>query len=146
MAQPTGSYASARRSVLDLSCPSGSVEVVLWATVAPPFPPARVEAALRTSGLTVLPDIATKLPAGELMDYGFLGRHGEYVQAIVIVYPTALKAQRMSVAYRRGGVRQGLMSIPTTTLRVRNVLLLRGKVTTSTQWLALRRALGRLSG
>ena len=110
----------------------------------PPFPPARVEAALRTSGLTVLPDIATKLPLGELMDYGFEGRNGVYVQAIVIVYPTGVKARRMSLAYQRGSVHNGLMSRPTPTLRVRNVLLLRGRLTTNAQWLALRLALGRL--
>lgn len=117
----------------------------MWAVPQPPpIPPVRVEAALRTSGLTVLPDIATKLPPGELMDYGFAGRQGAYVQALVIVYPTALKARRMALAYQRGSVHEGLMSRPTPTLRVRNVLLLRGRVTTKGQWLALRLALGRL--
>jgi hypothetical protein len=118
---------------------------VLWAAAAPPpFAPVRVEAVLRGSGLKVLPDIATKLPAGELMDYGFLGRNGAYVQAIVVVYPTALKARQMSVAYEGGSVRGGLMSRPTKTERVRNVVLLRGRLTTNAQWLALRVALGRL--
>ena len=113
----------------------------MWATAVQP---AQVEAVLRTSGLTVLPDIATKLPEGELMDYGFLGRRGDYVQAFVVVYPTAEKARRMSIAYQRGSVRGGVVTAPATTLRVRNVVLLRGRRVTSAQWLALRRALGRL--
>jgi len=109
-----------------------------------PFGTTRVEAALRTSGMTVLPDIATKLPPGEVMDYGFLGRRGQFVSATVVVYPSTLKARRASIAFQRGRARIGVISRPMQTLRVRNVVLLRGSHTTGAQWRALSLALAQL--
>lgn len=109
-----------------------------------PFGPTRVEAALRTSGLTILPDIATKLPPGELMDYGFEGLHGEYVSATVVIYPSARKARQEAVAFQNGRAKFGAITRATQTLRVRNVVLLRGRRVTKRQWHALNRALGRL--
>ena len=94
--------------------------------------------------MTVLPDIATKLPPGELMDYGFIGRHGEYVSATVVVYPSALRARIAAIAFQHGRRKFGIITRPTQTLRVRNVVLLRGSRVTKRQWHTLSRALGRL--
>src|SRR5436305_1306458 len=103
-----------------------------------------VEAALHRTGLTVLPDLAQKLPPGEIMDYGFLGEKGAPVQSAVIIYVTAGRARRASVAYQHGFVTKQIVAPPTRTLRVRNVLLLLGQSATKAQSQVLTAALARL--
>lgn len=109
-----------------------------------PFGPAQVAAALRTSGLTVLPDIAVKLPPGEVMDYGFEGKRSELTLSRVIVYATTERARSASIADRHGFETRRSLTLPSRTLRVRNVLLVFGRPTTTEQWHALATALARL--
>src|SRR4051812_46083581 len=72
----------------------------------------RVVAALRTSGLTVLPNLALELPKGELMDYGFSAK-GQPVLSQVIVYPTVSRGRTAGTAYRHGFVTKCCISAPT---------------------------------
>jgi hypothetical protein len=113
-----------------------------WAADSPaPLGRKQVKAALGASGLTVLPDL--KLPPGKVMDYGFEGRHGEFVMSTVVIYPTTQRARHASLIDQRGAISKTRMIIPTKTLRVRNVLLVFGRPT-NRQWRALVGALARL--
>jgi hypothetical protein len=62
----------------------------------------------------------------------------------VVIYPTTPKARRASIAFLHGRARIGIISRPTQTLRVGNVVLLRGSHTTAGQWRALSLALAQL--
>jgi len=50
----------------------------------------------------VLPDIAEKLPKGEVMDYTFLGQRGKPVESSVVIYLTAELARTAAIAYQHG--------------------------------------------
>ena len=133
-----------KRSTLGLIAAAVAATAPVALAQPAPLGPTRVEAALRTSGMTVLPDIATRLPPGELMDYGFVGRHGQYLSATVVVYPSTSKALRASIAFQHGRARIGIITKPTQTLRVRNVVLLRGPRVSAAQWRILSLALAQL--
>jgi hypothetical protein len=90
----------------------------------PPFRPAQVEQAFRTTGFVVLPDIAVHLPKWLVMDYGFNERGTwRHIDASVNVYVNSYRARQAAVAIRSGRVVNGGIC-SCRTLRVRNALLL----------------------
>jgi Protein of unknown function (DUF4232) len=84
---------------------------------------------------TMLPNIAKKkLPAGEVMDYGFADKGGRQVDASLIVYTSSARARQASIAFRRGSSTGKNFTVPSRTLRVLNVLLVLGpKISVSDQ-------------
>ena len=109
----------------------------------------QVESAFHTTGLMMLPNIAAVLPKGEVAEYSFMRKDVDstFVFGIsLIVFSTSEQALRESVYDQRGGVtKKGIGTLPSRTLRVRNVLLVMARrIAKPADEQTLSRALARL--
>lgn len=111
----------------------------------PPIGPKRVEAVFGRTHLKMLPNISTVRPRGEVREYTFLRKDSTFVFGVaLVVYSTSEHALRASITDRRGKVSKGVITLPSRTLRVRNVLLVSGAQARRTDVQVLARALARL--
>ncbi len=86
----------------------------------------QVESVFRNSGLVMLPNISAVRPKGQVAEYTFLRKDSDstFVFGVsLVVYSTADQALRASVYDQHGGVTKGIGTLPSRTLRVRNVVL-----------------------